>query len=119
MTLFPGFAIVSVPFPFTDRQAKKRRPALVISVAKYQQSAGHILLAMITSAEHSSWPFPEGAFYAFPSIEGTGLSKPCLIRLKLFSLDQRLILNQLGQLSALDQQGVCDQLKALLAEPQR
>ena len=115
MTLFPGFAIVSVPFPFSDRQAKKRRPALVISVAKYQQSAGHILLAMITSAEHSSWPFD----WRIKELEGTGLSKPCLIRLKLFSLDQRLILNQLGQLSALDQQGVCDQLKALLAEPQR
>ena len=114
MTVFPGFAIVSVPFPFSDRQAKKRRPALVISVAKYQQSAGHILLAMITSAEHSNWPFD----WRIEDIKCAGLSKSCVVRMKLFSLDQRLILNQLGQLSALDQQGVCDQLKALLAEPQ-
>ena len=114
MTTFPAFAIVRVPFPFTDRQSEKRRPALVISVAKFQQSAGQVLLAMVTSAQHSNWPFD----WRIEDIKCAGLSKSCVVRMKLFSLDQRLILNQLGQLSPLDQQGVCDQLKALLAEPQ-
>jgi hypothetical protein len=28
MSAFDRFAVVRVPFPFTDRQAQKRRPAL-------------------------------------------------------------------------------------------
>jgi mRNA interferase MazF len=56
MSAFDRFAVVRVPFPFTDRQAQKRRPALVLSQPGFHQACGHLLLAMITSARQSSWP---------------------------------------------------------------
>ena len=52
-----AFDVVVVPFPFTDRAASKRRPALVLSDrAVFNARIGHAVLAMITSAAHSDWP---------------------------------------------------------------
>lgn len=54
---FERFDVVRVPFPFTDRQATKNRPALVLSDrAVFNEPAGHSVMAMITSASHASWP---------------------------------------------------------------
>ena len=51
---FEAFDVVVVPFPFTDRNTTKRRPALVLSDARaFNEQAGHFVLAMITSARHS------------------------------------------------------------------
>jgi mRNA interferase MazF len=48
------FAIVVVPFPFTDRKADKRRPALVLSDnIQFNKPSGHTVLAMITSQKKS------------------------------------------------------------------
>jgi mRNA interferase MazF len=46
---FNSFDVVIVPFPYSDRLAEKRRPALVISNRRLQ-SHGIVWLAMITSA---------------------------------------------------------------------
>lgn len=72
MSAFDRFAVVRVPFPFTDRQAQKRRPALVLSQA-------------------------------------------CLVRLKLFTLDERLVLGSLGGLAEGDRAAVAARLAKLLA----
>ena len=45
------FAVVRLPFPFTDRLAMKNRPALVLSdAARFNVPADHSVLAMISSA---------------------------------------------------------------------
>ena len=45
---FERYAVVRVPFPFTDRAASKNRPALVLSGAKaFNTPAGHSVMAMI------------------------------------------------------------------------
>jgi mRNA interferase MazF len=52
-----AFDVVVVPFPFTDRAASKRRPALVLSDADaFKAATGQVVLAMITSAKHAGWP---------------------------------------------------------------
>jgi mRNA interferase MazF len=96
---FPPFAVVVVPFPFIDRQTTKRRPALVLSSLDFQKNVGHSVLAMITSADQSSWP----GDHAIADLQAAGLSSACVVRLKLFTLDHRLILRQAGQLGAADQ----------------
>ena len=48
------FDIVVVPFPYADRLAEKRRPALVISNRKLAVH-GLIWVAMITSADNEAW----------------------------------------------------------------
>jgi len=48
---FDRFAVVRVPFPFTDPNAAKNRPALVLSDRDaFNAPAGHSVMAMITSA---------------------------------------------------------------------
>ncbi len=100
-----AFDVVVVPFPFTDRQASKRRPALVLSNSAFNASAQHSVLAMITSADQSAWP----GDHAIQDLTGAGLSTPCVVRLKLFTLDHRLVIRQCGVL------GVADQKKLGLA----
>ena len=53
--LLAPFDVVVVPFPFTDSNASRRRPALVLSSSAFNQKAQHSVMAMITSAGQSSW----------------------------------------------------------------
>ena len=54
-SLSQRFDVVVVPFPFTDRSAAKRRPALIVSSASFNETHEQSTLAMITSAG-SDWP---------------------------------------------------------------
>jgi mRNA interferase MazF len=108
---YDALDVVVVPFPFTDRRATKRRPAVVLSGAKaFNEPAGHLLLAMITSAENSPWPLD------VPVTDGAsaGLTAPSVVRMKLFTLDSRLVLQKVGKLARIDKQAVAEALSRLL-----
>jgi mRNA interferase MazF len=104
------FDVVVVPFPFTDRHASKRRPALVLSSGAFNEQARHAVLAMITSAEQSAWPGDCG----LRDLAAAGLASPCIARLKLFTLDERLVLRVCGHLAAADQKRLRSAWKGLL-----
>ena len=105
------FDVVVVPFPFTDRNATKRRPALVLTSHIFNQQARHSVLAMITSAEQPGWP----GDHPVENIKTAGLPTDCLVRLKLFTLDHRLIIRKAGVLAAVDQKKLRAAWKGLLA----
>ena len=102
--------VVAVPFPFTDRPAVKRRPALVVSSASFNHAHAQSILAMITSAR-SAWP----SDIAIRDWRQAGLHVPCRVRLKLFTLDDALLVRKLGALSKRDGQAVADALSRSLA----
>lgn len=111
---FERFSVVRVPFPFTDRTASKRRPALVLSDAgAFNTPSGHSLLAMITSQGNAPWPLD----CPISDLEGTGLPAPSMVRCKLFTLDNRLILGELGRLVPADVAAVEAALQRLLGGP--
>ena len=89
--------VVVVPFPFSDKAAEKRRPALVLSSTTFNE-AGHTVMAMITTQGHHPWP----GDCKLEDLAGAGLPLPCIVRLKLFTLDNRIILRRLGRLSDAD-----------------
>ena len=93
--------IVVVPFPFSDRAAEKRRPALVLSDRTFN-GAGHTVLAMVTTRGHHPWP----GDCMLEDHDDAGLPLPCLVRLKLFTLDNRVILRRIGHLSDADRKRV-------------
>jgi len=96
---FERFDVVRVPFPFTDRQATRNRPALVISDgALFNRVVGHSVMAMITSAAHESWPLD----CAISDLSAAGLPVASVVRWKLFTLDHHLIRGVLGRLSESD-----------------
>src|ERR1700722_10929185 len=99
---FEAGEIVRVPFPFTDRAAHKRRPALVLSMKSFNDRHMHLILAMITSAKNAPWP----SDITITDETRAGLPSPSVIRLKLFTLDERLVLGTLGKLSKSDKAAV-------------
>lgn len=109
---YKRFELVKVPFPFTDRNAAKTRPALVLSdEAAFNAPIGHSVLAMITSAKHSAWPLD----VPVTDLATAGLPAPSIVRMKLFTLDHRLIIARLGQLASPDSAAVVQAIKTLMA----
>lgn len=101
--------VVIVPFPFSNQPGTKRRPALVLSESRFNRQ-GHVVLAMITTTGHQPWP----GDVTVGDLKAAGLTAPCLVRLKLFTLDQRLIVKKIGHLAATDRQQVSRQLQTYL-----
>ena len=102
METYEPFAVVVVPFPFTDRETTKRRPALVLSSAAFEASTGHVILCMITTASHSSWE----SDVRLRDWKSAGLPKPSIARAKVFTLDNRFILRKLNKLTKRDASAV-------------
>ena len=101
--IYERWQVVRVPFPFTDRLASKSRPALVLSdAAAFNAPAGHLVLAMITSAGNAPWPLD----CAIQDLAGAGLPAPSVVRCKLFTLDARLVRGSLGRLAPHDVQEI-------------
>ena len=109
---FQIFDVVKVPFPFTDLNVSKRRPAVVVSDFDYYNvSSDHVVLVMITSANSSSFPLD----IKIKDSQRAGLKKrECLMRVgKIFTLDSRFVESKLGKLSLGDQKTLKMNLKKL------
>jgi mRNA interferase MazF len=106
----PGDVAV-VPFPFTDIAFSKPRPALALSARKANEESGNTIFAMITTAAHSQWPQD----VSISDHQAAGLTTASIVRVKLFTLDNRLVSRQIGALSSRDRQSVRRVLRGLLA----
>lgn len=112
---FDRYAVVRVPFPFTDRNATKNRPALVLSdPVAFNTPAGHSVMAMITSQANPPWPLD----CTLIDLDAAGLPAPSRVRFKLFTLDHRLVRGQIGKLVPADADLVRAGLTALLGGQQ-
>jgi mRNA interferase MazF len=107
---FKPFEVLVVPFPFTDSAAVKRRPALVLSAETFQDRVGHLVLAMITSRENRGWPLD----LEIADLKAAGLSHPSVVRMRLFTLDERFVLRKAGRLGPADRAAVQRNLALLL-----
>jgi len=89
--------------------AQKKRPAVIISRKDFNQY-GQTLMGMITSSS-MRWP----SDCSLQDLASAGLSTPCVVRMKLFTLDNRLIRKRIGKLGGEDQQRVIATLKSILS----
>ena len=103
-----AFDVVVVPFPFVDSDLTKRRPAVVLSAREFNKM-GRSILAMITSAEHVGWPSDVPNDW-----KKSGLPRPSIVRMKLFTLDNRLLERKAGCLSGADRKGVAARIRQIL-----
>lgn len=111
MPTFERFDVVRVPFPFTDRNASKNRPALVLSEGPaFNSPAGHSVMAMITSQDNAPWPLD----CRIGDLAEAGLPAASMVRFKLFTLDHRLVRGHIGKLSSDDAGAVRAALGTLL-----
>jgi mRNA interferase MazF len=96
MPTFETWDIVKVPFPYTDRPVRQRRPALVIAAGDLLSANGLLWVAMITSAENRGW---EGDVEIMTPHDA-GLPAPSVIRTaKIACIDGRDA-ERLGSLSS-------------------
>jgi mRNA interferase MazF len=110
---FDQWDVVVVPFPFTDRATGRRRPALVVS---RPQPLGNVarqrVLAMITSAKHRAWPLD----VPVNDLAAAGLPSASVVRMKLFTLDDRLIEKRVGSLEPSEIDSVRASLQQLFGD---
>jgi len=107
MTICKPGDVVDVPFPFIDTADKKLRPALVLSEPRFNQTTGAIVLMMVTSAERSHWETD----IELDDWQIAGLRKASILRWKIFTIDEQLVVARRGALSDKDQQKVRDSIK--------
>lgn len=89
--------LVSVEFPFSDLQGRKRRPGVILVV-----DAQDVLLARVTTR-----PPRDAHDVALQDWSDSGLPQPSTVRLsKLAFVDARLIHHRIGRLSARDAESV-------------
>ena len=109
---FEAFDVVVVPFPFTDRSTTKRRPALVLSDDKaFNRQTGNLVLAMTTSIGNADWPLD----VEVGDLDSAGLASASVVRMKLFTLDNRLVIRKAGKLAQQDRRNVAVALRWLLS----
>jgi mRNA interferase MazF len=107
---FDAFDIIVVPFPYADRLAEKRRPALVISNRRLVP-LGLIWVAMITSAENAPW----SCDVSIANFARAGLPAPSVVRVaKIACIEPARIERRAGRLDKTTAKAVAQKVKAFL-----
>lgn len=106
------FDIVVVPFPYADRLAEKRRPAVVVSEPGVSDQYKLVWLAMITSAVNPRW----NCDVDIAELAPTALPAPSRVRpVKIATADVARIVRRIGKLGASDVRALKKALNDLLA----
>jgi mRNA interferase MazF len=111
MTICEAGDVAIAPFPFTDIAVAKPRPALALSARGANEASGNTVFAMITTAARSRWPQD----VVLADAAACGLTASSIVRVKLFTLDNRLISRKIGALSPRDRASVRRMLRSLIA----
>lgn len=103
--------VILVPFPFTDQTATKKRPAIVISSNDYNAARPDIILMAVTSQLRASAAFGE---VWLADWEAAGLLKPSAAKPVLTTLENSLVIKQLGRLTNGDIEKLRSALKQII-----
>jgi mRNA interferase MazF len=96
---FERWSVVSVPFPFVEGYATKRRPALMVSTDAFHRAHHACFGAMITTARNMQDVRPDDI--AIADLAKAGLARPCVIRLaRLATFEWSDQIRRIGALGA-------------------
>ena len=107
MPTFEPWDIVKVPFPYTDRPVRQRRPALVIAAGELETAHGLLWLSMITSAANRAWD----GDVAISDADAAGLPIPSIVRLAKIATIEARDAERLGILPGADRGAVREYLR--------
>jgi mRNA interferase MazF len=101
---------VVVPFPYADRLAEKRRPAVIVS-GREMRDNGLVWLAMVTSGRNAGW----SCDVAINDLETAGLPAPSIVRpWKLATVDVARIAGVVGKLPDRELGPVMERIRTVL-----
>ena len=103
--------VVRVPFPYTDRPVRQRRPALVIAAPGTVVGPGLLWVLMITSAENRGW----AGDVMVSDLPAAGLPVPSLIRTEKIATIETREAETIGTLTRKDRGPVATRLRGTLA----
>jgi mRNA interferase MazF len=92
--------VVLVPFPFTDQSASKRRPAVVVSNHAYNTVRLDVVVMAITGQLR---PTPALGEVWVSQWQQAGLLKPSAVKPVFATIEQGLVIRELGSLQPVDQ----------------
>lgn len=111
MTAYNRGDIVLVPFPFSNQITTKKRPAVIISSARYNAASKDIIIMAVTDRLENIIDIGECRIHNWKEC---GLLKPSSTKPALSTIEQQLVLKKLGSLSADDLTSLNAALKDLL-----
>ncbi|MBI4675327.1 MAG: type II toxin-antitoxin system PemK/MazF family toxin [Chloroflexi bacterium] len=103
--------VVLIPFPFSDLNASKTRPTVIVSVPEFQAIHGELLLAYLTSNVAQPHPTLD---YILADWQATGLLKPTVMKPRLAVVHESLVKFKIGTLSQRDLEKVDECLRRAL-----
>ena len=104
--------IVLIPVPFSDLSSVKRRPVLVISNISHNSTNSDMIVVAITSNLQQN-----GIFIETKDLLEGELPKKSLVRYdKIYTLEQRIVIKQLGIVSENVLNNVINKLNMLITE---
>jgi mRNA interferase MazF len=115
MPTFDAWDVVKVPFPYTDRPVRQRRPALVVAANGIQEAHGLLWVVMITSAENRGWP----GDVEVSALAAAGLPAPSVVRTAKIATIEAKDAERIGFLEGEDRPQVARCLLAELAQALR
>lgn len=103
--------VVLVPFPFTNQMNTKQRPAVIVSTHNYARQRPDVIVMAITSQVRGTVSFADTLLRDW---QQANLLKLSVVKPVLATLEQGLVIKQLGQLSASDQIALRMTMKEIL-----
>jgi mRNA interferase MazF len=103
--------VVLVPFPFTNQAASKQRPAVIVSSPVYNAARPDVVVMAITSQLHSTISFGE---IFLQNWQSANLLKPSVIKPVFATLEQSLVIKQLGALQQIDKAALRQNISLLI-----
>jgi mRNA interferase MazF len=110
MPTFEPFDVVAVPFPYVERAAHKRRPAVVVSRPIMVERHGLMWVVMVTSADNPPWADD----VPITDLAGAGLPKPSVVRPVKIATVEAHRCDRLGRLAPATAASVAGAVRGIL-----
>jgi mRNA interferase MazF len=111
MAIFEVWDVVKIPFPYTDRPVRQRRPPLVVAADEIEVAHGLLWLVMITSAQNRGGPGDVG----ISDLRAAGLPAPSIVRPAKITTVDAGDAQRLGALPHADRKAVASCLRGILS----